>query len=124
MNKNLLLAGVASLALSLSACSSEPSDWRADKKVSLDMVAPGARSSDNFDQGTAYEANQAKGGAITKPVSSALEGLDRRGKASAAGSISANAEEAMLSKKKEDAEKIKAKPTQADTMANGSQIQR
>jgi hypothetical protein len=124
MNKNLLLSGLATLALSMTACSSEPSDWRPDKKVSLDQVAPGARSSDNFDQGTAYESNQAKGGAISKPINSALEGVDRKGKPSAEGSISANAEEAMRTNKKEDAAKIKAKATQADTMANGSQIQR
>jgi hypothetical protein len=124
MNKNLLLTGLASLALSMTACSSEPSDWRPDKKVSLDQVAPGSRSSDNFDQGTDYETNQAKGAAIPKPLNSALEGVDRRGKPSAEGSISANAEEAMRTNKKEAAAKIKAKPSQADTMANGSEVQR
>lgn len=124
MNKNLVLAGLASLALSLTACSSEPSDWRPDKKVSLDQVAPGSRSSDSFDQGTAYETNQAKGAAIPKPVSSALEGLNGKPKPSAEAAISANAEEAMRTRKKEDAAKIKAKTSQADTMANGSEVQR
>ncbi|QIL76589.1 hypothetical protein [Hymenobacter sp. HDW8] len=124
MNKNLLLSGVASLALSMSACSSEPSSFRPDKQVSVDQVAPGSRSSDNFDQGTAYETNQAKGAAIPKPVSSAVEGVDGKPKPSAEASISANAEEAMRTNRKEEAAKINAKPSQADTMANGSEIQR
>jgi hypothetical protein len=124
MNKNLLLSGLASLALSMTACSSEPSDWRPDKKVSLDQVAPGSRSSDNYDQGTAYETNQAKGAAIPKPVSSAVEGVDRKPKPSAEGSISANSEEALRTNRKEEAAKINAKPSQADTAANGGEIQR
>lgn len=124
MNKNLLLAGLASLALSFTACSSEPSDWRPDKKVSLDQVAPGSRSTQNYDQGTAYESNQAKGAAIPKPLNSALEGVDRKPKPSAEAAISANAEEVMRTRKDEAAAKLKAKASQADTMANGSEVQR
>ena len=89
-----LLLAVAAASLALSSCSSEPSDWRPDDKVSLDMVAPGTRSSDNFDQHTDYAPNQAKGGAITKPVSSAVE-LDARPAPAAKSTISANAEEGM-----------------------------
>lgn len=124
MHKNFLLSGLATVALLFSACSSEPSDWRPDKKVSLDQIAPGSRSSDNFDQGTVYETNQAKGAAIPKPVSSAVENVDRKPKPSAEGSISANAEEAMRTNRKQEAAKIKAKPSQADTTANGSEVQR
>lgn len=92
LTHTLLLAVAATLALT--SCSSEPSDWRPDDKVSLDMVAPGTRETDNFDQHTAYAPNQAKGAAITKPISSAAE-LDERPAPSAEAAISANAEEGM-----------------------------
>lgn len=89
-----LLLALATASLALTSCSSEPSDWRPDDKVSLDMVAPGTRVSDNFDQNTDYAPNQAKGGAITKPISSSAE-LDNRPKPSAKGAMSANAEEGL-----------------------------
>lgn len=89
-----LWLALATASLALTSCSSEPSDWRPDDKVSLDMVAPGTRASDNFDQNTAYAPNQAKGGAITKPISSSAE-LDNRAKPSATGAMSANAEEGL-----------------------------
>jgi hypothetical protein len=71
--KTLLFALSAGASLALLSCSSEPSDWRPEQKVSLDMVAPGTRETDNFDQHTDAAPNQAKGGAITTPISSALE---------------------------------------------------
>ena len=84
MKKLLSYLAPAAVVL-LASCSSEPSDWRADKKVSLDMVAPGTRSSDNFDQGTEAAPNQAKGAAITTPISSSAV-LDERA-APAAGAV-------------------------------------
>ncbi|MCA8832510.1 hypothetical protein [Hymenobacter pini] len=70
MSKQLVLSALALATLALNACSSEPSDWRPDKKVSVDMVEPGGRSSDNFDQHTSESASQHKGGAIEEPISS------------------------------------------------------
>lgn len=123
MTKNLLLSGVALGVLALNACSSEPSDWRADKKVSVDMVAPGTRSDENFDLGTDQEPNQAKGGAITEPISTNPT-LDARPKPSAAQATSANAEDVQRTKMNKDANKIKAKTSQSDTTANGHEVQR
>ena len=115
-----LLLAAATASLALSSCSSEPSDWRPDDKVSLDMVAPGTRTSDNFDQNTAHAPNQAKGGAITKPISSAAD-LDQRPAPSAESAISANAEEGMRKRgQMHDA----GKSSQSDTMASGHQVQR
>ena len=115
-----LLLAVATASLALSSCSSEPSDWRPDDKVSSDMIAPGTRTSDNFDQHTDYAPNQAKGGAITKPISSSAD-LDQRPKPKAEATISANAEEGMRKRGKlNDA----GKSGQADTAANGHEIQR
>jgi hypothetical protein len=115
-----LLLAVAAAALALTSCSSEPSDWRPDDKVSLDMIAPGTRPTDNFDQNTDFAPNQAKGGAITKPVSSAAD-LDQRPAPSAESAITANAEEGLRKRgKMNDA----GKSTQEDTTASGHQIQR
>jgi len=114
----LLAAATASLALT--SCSSEPSDWRPDDKVSCDLIAPGTRPTDNFDQNTAYAPNQAKGAAITKPISAEAD-LDVRPAPSATSAISANAEEGMRKRGKlNDA----GKSSQADTAENGHQIQR
>lgn len=105
MTKQLLLSALAVAALSLSACSSEPSDWRPDKKVSVDMVEPGSRSSDNFDQHTEAAASQHKGGAIAEPISSHVT-LDQREKPSAEHTTSANAHETLKNKSDEtEAEK-------------------
>ncbi|MVN78350.1 hypothetical protein GO988_18625 [Hymenobacter sp. HMF4947] len=71
MKKLLSYLAPAAVVL-LASCSSEPSDWRPDQKVSLDQIAPGTRPSDNFDQGTDAAPNQAKGGAITKPTNSSM----------------------------------------------------
>lgn len=71
MKKLLSYLAPAAVVL-LASCSSEPSDWRPDQKVSLDQIAPGTRPSDNFDQGTDAAPNQAKGGAITNPTSSSM----------------------------------------------------
>ncbi|TDN39700.1 hypothetical protein E4631_09560 [Hymenobacter sp. UV11] len=71
MKKLLSYLAPAAVVL-LASCSSEPSDWRPDQKVSLDQIAPGTRPTDNFDQGTAAAPNQAKGGAISTPTSSRM----------------------------------------------------
>lgn len=123
MTKNLLLSGLALATLSLNACSSEPSDWRPDKKVSTDMVAPGHRSSDNFDLGTAAEANQAKGGAIAEPISSHVT-LDARRKPSADEAMSADAEQVMRTGKNAHGTKVISKPGQEDTTKGGHEVQR
>lgn len=44
-----LLLAVATTSLALASCSTEPSDWRPDEKVSLDVVAPGTRASEDYD---------------------------------------------------------------------------
>ena len=48
LNSTLLLA-VFAATLALTSCSAEPSDWRPDEKVSIDLVAPGTRVTENFD---------------------------------------------------------------------------
>ncbi|GAA4018768.1 hypothetical protein GCM10022408_35760 [Hymenobacter fastidiosus] len=124
MTKNFLLSGLALATLTLNACSSEPSDYRADKKVSIDMVPPGTRSSENYDHGTASEPHQAKGGAIAQPISTntAVDESDVnvRNKPAAEQTISANAEEVERTKKGSDATKIKAEINKmpADTTGN------
>ena len=45
------LLALAATALVFTACSSEPSDWRPDQKVSHDLVEPGTRSTENFEEG-------------------------------------------------------------------------
>ena len=118
--KLLQFLPLAAAVLALNACSSEPSDWRPDQKVSVDMVAPGTRISDNFDQNTPYAPNQAKGAAITKPINSSAD-LDERPKPSAESAITANAEEGLRKRGRlNDA----GKSSQADTTADGHEIQR
>lgn len=120
MTSNKLVLGLAAVALlGLASCSSEPSDWRADKKVSLDMVPPGTRESYDFD--IAENApNQRKGGAIEAPVSSQMEvpqtldpakGLPN--KPSANESMTPEATKVEGSKSLDAAKKIKAE-TQHD----------
>ncbi len=64
-------------ALTLSACSSEPSDWRPDEKVSVDLVPPGTREDEVFRTDSADMPNQAKSGAISQPINSGVK-LDER----------------------------------------------
>jgi hypothetical protein len=54
MNKSLLVA--LALGSVLSACSSQPSDFRPTSKVSNDEVAPGTRDTDYSNFGTEAEA--------------------------------------------------------------------
>ncbi|GAA3938656.1 hypothetical protein [Hymenobacter algoricola] len=126
MTKNLLLSGLALATLALNACSSEPSDYRPDKKVSLDMVAPGTRSSDNFDQASAEAPHQAKGAAIAHPISTngAVDEVDVnvRNKPSAEKAMSANAEEVERTKQGSDAAKLKAEPHAMPRGTSGGQL--
>lgn len=96
MKKLLSYLAPAAVVL-LASCSSEPSDWRPDKKVSLDMVEPGTRASDNFDQGTPAAPSQEKGGAISRPVSSGVV-LDRRAAPSAGAVMTADTQEGVAEK--------------------------
>lgn len=91
MKKLLSYLAPAAVVL-LASCSSEPSDWRPDKKVSLDMIEPGTRPSDNFDQGTAEAPSQEKGGAISRPVNSGTV-LDRRAAPKAGAVMTADTQE-------------------------------
>jgi hypothetical protein len=103
MNSKQLLSCLAA-GLMLASCSAEPSDWRPEKKVSLDMVAPGTRSSQYFDQHTAEAPSQHKGAAIEEPISSGVD-LERHGKEPAEHTISADAEKVELTKREKDAPK-------------------
>ena len=96
MTKQLAFSALALATLALNACSSEPSDWRPDKKVSVDLVAPGSRSSDNFDQGTEAAADQEKGAAIAEPISSGvtLDETNQSKRVSAEEARTANAADA------------------------------
>lgn len=77
MKKPLLLLAPAAL-LFLASCSSEPSDWRPEQKVSLDTVAPGTRASENYDKSDDAE-HGGKHDAIGEPASKVLQGnLTRR----------------------------------------------
>jgi hypothetical protein len=127
MTKNLLLTGFACAALALTSCSSEPSDFRPEAKVSLDQVAPGTRSSDNFDQGTADEPNQAKGGAIAAPISSNVpfEGKGPEGTSNphtADQATSQNAEQVERTKKGSDAAKMDAEVHKMPKGTTGNQL--
>jgi len=96
MKKLLSFLAPAAVVL-LASCSSEPSDWRPDKKVSLDMIAPGTRPSDNFDQATDAAPNQAKGAAITRPVNSSTV-LDKRAAPTAGAVQTADTQEGQAMK--------------------------
>ena len=61
MTKRILTIALVLGGLSLAACSSEPSDLRPEKKVSLDAVPPGTRSTPNLDNAgdkSAHDAQQ------------------------------------------------------------------
>ena len=77
MKKPLLLLAPAAL-LFLASCSSEPSDWRPEQKVSLDVVPPGTRVSENFDKSDNAPRDPAHD-PIGTPASEVLQGnLERR----------------------------------------------
>lgn len=92
-------------ALTLNACSSEPSDWRPDEKVSIDMVPPGTRSDEVFRTDSVDMPSQAKGGAISRPINSAVK-LDERAMPNPAEATSANAASLKGEEKMNDASPI------------------
>ncbi|MBT2558616.1 hypothetical protein J7E24_12535 [Hymenobacter sp. ISL-91] len=112
MSKQLAISAFALAALALGGCSAEPSDWRPDKKVSLDMVAPGTRSSENFEhtemEHNAMEHNE-KGGAIAEPVSSevTLDEPNMRKRTNAEESRTANDPTAPLTNSPESMQSVK-----------------
>ncbi|GAB3299150.1 hypothetical protein [Hymenobacter tenuis] len=112
MSKQLVVSALALATLALNACSSEPSDWRPEAKVSVDMVEPGSRSSDNFDQHTPAAADQSKGGAIERPISSHadLEGVDHREGVSAEKARTADAEDAAQTNNPDATKSVKKAP--------------
>ena len=89
MKKPLLLLAPAAL-LFLASCSSEPSDWRPEEKVSLDVVPPGTRVSENFDQNTSAAPSDEKGGAIATPHPVLQGNLTRRAAPSAGAVMTAD----------------------------------
>ncbi len=89
MKKPLLLLAPAAL-LFLASCSSEPSDWRPEQKVSVDQVPPGTRVSDNFDQHTSAAPSDEKGGAIATPHPILQGNLERRAAPKAGAVMSAD----------------------------------
>ena len=96
------LLALVTAALALNACSTEPSDWRPDEKVSLDMVAPGTRASEMHASDSADMPNASKGGAIPRPINSS-EKLDERAMPNAAQAMSADAASLKDREKKNDA---------------------
>ena len=113
--KKLLSYLAPAAMLLLAACSSEPSDWTADKKVSLDMVPPGTRISDNFDQHTTAAPSQEKGGAISDPVSSNKSIFSKRAAPTAGAVMSADVQQGTAMKPGESTGKKKADSATPDT---------
>ncbi|MFD1467832.1 hypothetical protein ACFQ48_06325 [Hymenobacter caeli] len=100
------LLALAAAALALNACSSEPSDWRPDEKVSVDMVAPGTRSDEVFRTDSADMPNAAKSAAIPRPINSS-EKLDERAMPDANETTSADAASLKGEEKMNDASQAK-----------------
>ena len=115
-----LLLAVSAATLALTSCSSEPSDWRPDEKVSTDVVAPGTRDDENFDHSVPNGSIEN----VNTPLMKAAAGEAPENEAkhpAAESAISANAEEGMRKRGQlHDA----GKSGQADTAENGHEIQR
>ena len=116
-----LLLAVSAATLALTSCSSEPSDWRPDEKVSTDMVAPGTRDSENYDHSVPNRSIENANSPLIEAAEAEAHGTTAKPVPSAESAISANAEEGMRKRGKlNDA----GKSSQADTAENGHQIQR
>ena len=117
-----LLLAVATASLALTSCSSEPSDWRPDEKVSTDMVAPGTRNSENF-SGTVPNRSieNANSPLIEAAAAENRNPATETHRVSAEQAMSANAEQGM---RKRGLLNDAGKSGQADTAANGHEIQR
>ncbi len=112
--KKLLSYLAPAAMLLLASCSSEPSDWTADKKVSLDMVPPGTRVSDNFDQNTTAAPSQEKGGAISDPVST-NKNMGKRAAPTAGAVMSADVQQGTAAKPGENTRNKQNGSTTPDT---------
>ena len=110
-SKTLLLALAASAALA--SCSSEPSDWRPDDKVSLDQVEPGTRNTANIGQ----DNDHGHHGPGVEHEDISNNNLDIRAAPTAAEARSANSVPAGQ-------EAPHSTSVIADTAASGHQIQR
>lgn len=120
LNSTLLLA-VATATLALTSCSSEPSDWRPEEKVSLDRVAPGTRNSENF-SGTVPNRS------IENANSPLIEAAANENRSPASDTHRVSAEEAMSANAEQGMRKRgllndAGKSGQgADSAANGHQV--
>ena len=120
LNSTLLLAACAA-TLVLTSCSAEPSDWRPDQKVSLDVVAPGTRATENFDHSVPSGSIEDVHSPLMEAAAAEANGPTTKPVPSAESAISANAEEGMRKRGKlNDA----GKSSQADTASDGHQVQR
>ena len=120
LNSTLLLA-VAAATLALTSCSSEPSDWRPDEKVSTDTVAPGTRNTENFDHSVPSGSIENTHSPLMQAAEAEAAGNNTKPVPSAESAISANAEEGM---RKRGQLNDAGASSQADTAANGHQVQR
>lgn len=113
MKKPLLFLAPAAL-LCFASCSSEPSDWRPEQKVSLDQVPPGTRISENYDKNTPDAPSDDKSAAISTPSPVMSSNLERRAAPSAGAVMSAD------TKPENSAKSVKSgTSSQADTTAGG-----
>ena len=64
--KKILPLLLPAVLLALASCSTEPSDWRPDKKVSVDLVPPGTRETDNFNPNNAESLGHEKATSPTR----------------------------------------------------------
>ncbi|WP_201984408.1 hypothetical protein [Hymenobacter rubidus] len=116
-----LLLAVATASLALTSCSSEPSDWRPNEKVSLDQVAPGTRDTENFDRSVPNGSIENVHSPLMEAAEAEAAGHGAKPKPTAESTISANAEEGM---RKRGQLNDAGKSVLDDTAANGHQIQR
>ncbi|MCI1188124.1 hypothetical protein MON38_11905 [Hymenobacter sp. DH14] len=116
-----LLLAISAATLALTSCSSEPSDWRPDDKVSTDVVAPGTRDTENFDHSVPNGSIENANSPLIQAAEAEAHGTNAKPVPSAESAISANAEEGMRKRGQlHDA----GKSGQADTAENGHEIQR
>jgi hypothetical protein len=117
---SILLLAASAATLALTSCSSEPSDWRPEEKVSNDVVAPGTRDTENFDHSVPNGSIENSNSPL---IQAAKAGTTQAGtrQITPEAAISANAEEGMVKRgEMHDA----GKSSQADTAENGHEMQR
>jgi len=120
LTRSSLLA-LATVSLALASCSSEPSDWRPDEKVSTDLVEPGTRETENFDHALPSGSVENQDSPVAQAAAAAAKGAEAAPTPSAESAITANGEEGL---RKRGQLNDAGKSGQADTAANGHQIQR